>query len=175
LANGSELRGAATSTAERIASPFRVGSLTIDPGRYDFEEGTIQFTGDRSAVVSGGAQFTAGGFWTGRQATASGNVRVRFNAHLAVGATLSRSDIDLPQGTFVGNLAGFRVDWSLTPRSFLNAFVQYNGETDTWLSNVRFNVIHRPLSDIYIVWNETRLPTVTQRALLLKYTHLLAF
>jgi len=58
---------------------------------------------------------------------------------------------------------------------FLNAFVQYNGEADTWLSNVRFNLIHRPLSDIYVVWNETRGPGSTGRALMLKYTHLLAF
>jgi hypothetical protein len=58
---------------------------------------------------------------------------------------------------------------------FLNSFVQYNGEADTWLSNVRYNLIHRPLSDIYIVWNETRGPQLTRRALLLKYTHLLAF
>jgi hypothetical protein len=34
---------------------------------------------------------------------------------------------------------------------------------------------HRPLSDIYVVWNETRLPGDTRRALMLKYTHLIAF
>ena len=73
------------------------------------------------------------------------------------------------------DLLGLRLNWSLTPRMFLNAFVQYNGETDTWISNVRFNLIHRPLSDIYIVWNETRLPGLTRRALLFKYTHLIAF
>jgi len=35
--------------------------------------------------------------------------------------------------------------------------------------------MHRPLSDIYVVWNETRLPGVTQRAFMLKYTHMLSF
>ena len=55
---------------------------------------------------------------------------------------------------------GLRVDWSFTPRMFLNTFVQYNGETDTWLSNVRYNLIHRPLSDIYVVWNETHSPGI---------------
>jgi hypothetical protein len=58
---------------------------------------------------------------------------------------------------------------------FLNAFIQYNGEADLWLSNVRFNLIHRPLSDIYVVWNETRLPGETRRVLMLKYTHLFSF
>ena len=36
-------------------------------------------------------------------------------------------------------------------------------------------VMHRPLSDIYVVWNEARLPTETRRAVMLKYTHLIAF
>ena len=58
---------------------------------------------------------------------------------------------------------------------FLNAFVQYNGETDSWLSNTRFNLIHRPLSDIYVVWNEARTPTETRRAVMTKYTQLIAF
>jgi hypothetical protein len=35
--------------------------------------------------------------------------------------------------------------------------------------------MHRPLSDIYVVWNETRAAGDDRRALLLKYTHLLAF
>ena len=58
---------------------------------------------------------------------------------------------------------------------FLNAFVQYNGETDVWSSNVRYNLIHRPLSDIYVVWNETHSTGISGRALMLKYTHLIAF
>lgn len=58
---------------------------------------------------------------------------------------------------------------------FLNAFVQCNGAADTWISNVRFNLIHRPLSDIYVVWNETRVPGLSSRAILFKYTHLVAF
>jgi hypothetical protein len=58
---------------------------------------------------------------------------------------------------------------------FLNAFVQYNGEADAWISNIRYNFMHRPLSDIYVVWNETRLPGLSRRALMLKYTHQIGF
>ncbi len=126
-------------------------------------------------MLSGTLDLSAGEFWTGHQRQAGGGLRWRLNAHLAVSTTLSRSVISLPEGGFTGELVGLRADWSLTPRMFLNAFVQYNGETGTWLSNVRFNLIHRPLSDIYVVWNETRAPGAAQRALLLKYTHMLTF
>lgn len=93
-----------------------------------------------------------GEFWTGRQRSIGGST----------------------QGEFTAHLLGLRLDWSFTPQMFLNAFVQYHAANDTWLSNVRFNLIHRPLSDVYVVWNETRPAGETRRALFFKYTHLLA-
>ena len=164
------------STYERLDAPFAVGSnLRIEAGEHAFENVEVRYNSNMSAWLSGNVGLETGEYWTGSQRLASGGVRVRFNEHVAASANLTRNLIDLPQGTFAANLARFRLDWSFTPRMFLNAFVQYNGESDSWLSNIRFNLIHRPLSDIYVVWNETRLPSGTRRALMLKYTHLIAF
>jgi hypothetical protein len=58
---------------------------------------------------------------------------------------------------------------------FLNAYVQYNSDTDSWLSNVRFNLIHHPLSDLYVVWNETRGPDTRVDAVIVKFTQMFAF
>jgi hypothetical protein len=175
FADGGELKARITSTFERIASPFGIGDLTVPAGVYRFEEAGAEYQSNKSAALSGSVEASAGEFWTGRQRSLRGGLRVRLNAHVAASATFGRSRVELREGSFTADLVGVRVDWSFTPRMFLNAFVQYNGETDTWLSNVRYNLIHRPLSDIYVVWNETRLPGVRRRALLLKYTHMLAF
>jgi Domain of unknown function (DUF5916)/Carbohydrate family 9 binding domain-like len=174
FADSAELRVWGRHTFERIASPFAIGTLTVPPGQYQFDDGGVEFRSNRSAALSGSAELIAGEFWTGRQRSVSGSVRLRLNAHLALSTSLSRSLITLPDGSFTGDLVGLRADWSVTPRMFLNAFVQYNGETDTWLTNIRYNFIHRPLSDIYLVWNETRSAAITRRALLLKYTYMLA-
>ncbi|MBI4483107.1 MAG: carbohydrate binding family 9 domain-containing protein [Acidobacteria bacterium] len=176
FAGGGQLRAWVNSTFERLDAPFDIGSnLTIAPGVHRFEDVGVEYNSNRSARLSGSIEVGAGEFWTGRQSTVNGSARFRLSAHLAASANVRRSDVNLPQGSFAANLVGLRLDWSFTPRMFLNAFIQYNGETDAWLSNVRFNLIHRPLSDIYVVWNETRFPGVTRRALLLKYTHLIAF
>ena len=176
FADAAELRAWMNSTHERLDAPFGIGPvLTVAPGAYQFEDIGISVESNRSATFSGAVEVSGGEFWTGRQRAVGGNVRYRFSAHLAASASISRSVVDLPAGSFTGDLVGLRLDWSFTPRMFLNAFVQYNGEADTWLSNVRYNLIHRPLSDVYVVWNETRSPGVTRRALLLKYTHLIAF
>jgi hypothetical protein len=60
---------------------------------------------------------------------------------------------------------------------FLNGLIQYNNVTDEWNSNIRFNVIHHPLSDLFIVYNDLRDETglLKNRALIVKYTQLLSF
>jgi hypothetical protein len=174
--DGGTLNARLNSTYERLETPFAVGpGLRIEAGEHAFDSVSIDYRSDQSAMLSGGVGLEAGEYWTGRQRVAEGSLRFRLNEHVAASASLTRNVINLPQGTFAANLARFRLDWSFTPRMFLNAFVQYNGEADSWLSNIRFNLIHRPLSDIYVVWNETRMPGDTQRALMLKYTHLIAF
>jgi hypothetical protein len=66
------------------------------------------------------------------------------------------------------------VNYAFSPRMFLNAFIQYNSDTHKVSSNIRFRFIHRPLSDLFVVYNEQR-DTVTHRddrTLTIKYTHL---
>ncbi len=71
-----------------------------------------------------------------------------------------------------------RLDFSINPRLFFNVFVQYNSNTDKVISNLRFRWIHRPLSDIYIVYaanSDREAGGESSKALLLKYTHALEF
>ena len=46
---------------------------------------------------------------------------------------------------------------------------------DVWLTNIRFNLIHRPLSDIYVVWNDARGTSIQNRAFIVKYSHNIDF
>ena len=57
-----------------------------------------------------------------------------FNAQLS----WDRNDINLPGGSFVANLGHVRVNYSFTPRMFVQALVQYNDGADLWSSNLRF-------------------------------------
>ena len=55
--------------------------------------------------------------------------------------------------------------------------IQYNSRDGFVSSNIRFRWIHSPLSDFYIVYNESRIPEgdVIDRALILKLTYLFNF
>jgi hypothetical protein len=73
---------------------------------------------------------------------------------------------------------GARVLWGFNPRAFFNAFLQYNADTHQVSSNLRFNFIHHPLSDIYVVYNDRRETTggqLLERAFIVKVTNLFTF
>ena len=60
----------------------------------------------------------------------------------------------------------------------LNALLQYNTDAQQWSSNVRFNIIHRPLSDFFLVYNDRRdivAGSLVDRAVIAKVTYLMAF
>ncbi|PYR37697.1 MAG: hypothetical protein DMF93_17490 [Acidobacteria bacterium] len=81
---------------------------------------------------------------------------------------------------FVTNLVTSRVGYAFNTRTFLDTLLQYNTDLRQFSANVRFDLIHRPLSDLFVVYNEQRLtdeptPVNAGRGLIVKYTHMLAF
>jgi hypothetical protein len=81
---------------------------------------------------------------------------------------------------FVTNLVTSRVSYAFNTRTFLDTLLQYNTDLKQFSANVRFDLIHRPLSDLFIVFNDQRLtnqpvPINEGRGLIVKYTHMLSF
>ncbi|MGY8777322.1 MAG: hypothetical protein ACKVIN_04275, partial [Longimicrobiales bacterium] len=74
-----------------------------------------------------------------------------------------------------------RVRYAHNTRTFFMAFVQYNEAAEELIANARFNLVHSPLSDVFLVYTERRsladgvTDTVLERGITLKITKLLAF
>jgi hypothetical protein len=164
-------------STEHLIEPFAIArGVTLPPGSYRFDRMTASYRSDRTRRLSGTLGVTAGEFWSGEMAGTSLAARLRLSARGAVSGTLDRHHAVLPEGRFDTTLAKLRVDWSFSTRAALNALVQYNSARRAWLTNVRFSLMHRPLSDVFVVYTETRpdgAPAV--RSVALKYTHLLSF
>lgn len=164
------------SIYELLDEPFDIHpGIIIPTGKYDFGQFRVGYSSNPSSRLSGAVELGGGSFWTGTGNTVKGSIRVRFDSHIAVSGSYERDSVNLPEGAFVTQLETMNLDWSFSPRMFLNAFLQYSPDRNTWLSNVRFNFIHRPLSDIFVVWNETRGPLLSQRSVVVKYTHMFSF
>jgi len=168
---------------ERIIAPFKVRTdQSFAPGQYGWNEYALELETNHSKKVSASALLTTGGFWSGTQKSMKVGIIYRPSYHLTFDTALQRNDIDLPfpMHAFVTNLVTSRIGYAFSTRTFLDTLLQYNTDLKQMSANVRFDLIHRPLSDLFVVYNEQQLtdqltPVNTGRGLIVKYTHMLAF
>lgn len=177
--NGASIGFDAFRTFDRLVKPFAIRpTISIAPGDYIYLQYTPSVHTSPSKKISAVASYVWGDFWTGRQKSFNGELVFKPNYHLNVDLTYSRNNVKLLNGSFNTNLFGGRFTYGFTPRSFLYAFVQYNADTHQIKSNVRFDIIHHPLSDIYLVYNDTRSSITGQllgREFIIKFTNLFNF
>jgi hypothetical protein len=173
--------GGVNRNREQNVAPFTLNAargVDIAPGVYDFNEYFVLFRSNNAARVSYETRVSTGDFYGGHRNGYTFAPTVRANEHFNASVSLQINDIDLPNASYVSKLIATRLNFSVNTRVFLNALVQYNTDTRRWSSNLRLHVIHRPLSDFYLVYNERRLGTtgdLVDRALIAKLTYLLAF
>jgi hypothetical protein len=160
---------------------FPTATVALAPGDYSWNEWRVLAQSDASRPISGTATVNFGGLWNGTQRTisASATARPTERWRLTVGLQRSSGTLKLPGQSYVSSIVTTRTSYSFTTNMFLDALVQYNRDTRQLNTNVRFNFMHHPLSDLYIVVNEQRFTTdgrgAPGRGVILKFSQMLPF
>ena len=177
-ANGYEVHTGFNITKEGVLAPFDIfPDVTVRAGTYNHTETQLSFQTNQGVPVSFQVQTITGGFFGGDRVQVGPSVSVRVSEAFNAQMSWDRNDIDLPTGDFVTNLARVRVNYSFTPRMFVQALVQYNDRADLWSSNIRFALQSDANTGLFIVYNDTQglgaaRPTGAGRTLTLKYSQL---
>jgi hypothetical protein len=179
LQNSGSINFSVTENFDRLTNRFLIRpDLAIEPGDYKYRDYVAKFTSSQRQKITGGGNVTIGEFWDGHRKSFGGNLGLRPDYHLNATLDYSYNRVNLPGGSFSTSLVGTRVLYGFSPRFFLNAFVQYNADTHLVSSNIRFDFIHHPQSDLYLVYNDSR-NTLTgqfrERAFIVKFTNLFSF
>ena len=64
--------------------------------------------------------------------------------------------MDVTDGSFNADISSLRATYSYSTKLSTNVLVQYNSLEKAFSTNVRFNFIHRPGSDFFVVFTENR-------------------
>ncbi|HXG86945.1 MAG TPA: DUF5916 domain-containing protein [Vicinamibacterales bacterium] len=181
LQNSTFVEVGVNPNVEMIRRPFTINSrrsIQVVPGRYEFYENFVLWRTNGSAPLAFNGRYSIGDFYGGYRRGYELGSTVRVNEHFNVSGNVAFNDISLPQGAFTTTLLSGRVNYFFNTKVFLNALLQYNTDARQWSSNVRLNIIHRPLSDLFLVYNErhdSQSGLVQNRALIAKMTYLIAF
>lgn len=168
---------------ERIATPFRINPAVapIPAGRYGWTEWQLRGSTDLSRPLALDYTFITGGLWDGTQKTVRlvATSRASYRLRLTTGIQRTAARIEPPvNGRFVATVWTMRGNYSFTTNAFLDALSQYDPVSHQLNANIRFNIIHHPLSDLFVVLNEQRFLTIDGpypgRSVIVKFTQMLA-
>ena len=169
---------------ELLVQPFPIATdVTIPVGAYAFRDYFASYSMGAQRRFSGTFSIQRGEFFSGHL-TAVGyrNGRIEITPQLSVEPGIAVNLIDLPAGEFTATLATSRVTYTLTPRAFFSALVQYNNSNDSLSTNLRLRWEYQPGSELFIVYNDQRdtatlrgTPMLQNRAFIVKFTRLFRF
>ena len=182
LENGDLLFALATDNYEFLKEPFDItDDVTIPVGGYSFVNYRAGYSLAQQKIMSGGVAVDFGEFYGGDKTTISYfRGRIGVTPQLTLEPSVSFNWIDLPQGSFTTELVSTRVTYTLTPRMFVAALVQYNSEDNALGSNIRFRWEYQPGSELFVVYTDERdtlnpRPILQNRAFVVKLTRLFRF
>jgi hypothetical protein len=152
-------------------------SVEVPAGRYRGDHiGWFGSTSSSRAVYLG-IDGVISRFHGGTLVSAGGSLTANPSPQLSLALGFTRNRVDLPGGQLDANITSLRATHSFSTRLSTNVLVQYNSLDRALATNVRFNYIHRPGSDLFIVFTEGRGGDVgawnlDARGLVMKVTYL---
>ena len=107
--------------------------------------------------------------------------RLNLTPQLSIEPSVSVNWVDLVEGSFTARLVGSRVTYTMTPKMFVSALLQYNAANDALAANVRLRWEYQPGSELFVVLNEQRdtlvspVRALANRSLIVKINRLFRF
>ena len=166
-----------------ITAPLRLASNVrpIAPGDYAWNEWQLRFSSDpsRAAVVLLHRHRRRALERPAAHGDDRPDVAPDLPAPRDLGLKRTSADLDAPGTDFVTAVWTARANYSFSTNMFVDSLLQYDQDRDRFNANLRFNFIHRPLSDLFVVFNEQRItndPAIAPgRGHVVKFTRMMAF
>ena len=179
--NGDFFNSEVTSAFEAIVEPFEVarGVFRCRPASTGSRRARCRTRWACSAGSAAASPLGYGGFYDGTLTEVTWRGRVEFTPQLYAEPTLSWNRIEAPYGNGNANLAATRLTYTVTPRMFVAALVQYTSLTASMSTNLRFRWEYQPGSELFVVYSDGRttdgpaaIPSMQSRSFVVKVTKL---
>jgi hypothetical protein len=156
------------------------GKLPVPPGEYDATTRSLRMnTGPHRPVVFSGSLRSAE-FYGGTLRAGGGTLTAAPTPRISAELGFNRSRVEVPSGAFTADLLSLRAGYAFSTRLNTSLLVQHNSLDGFISTNLRVNFIHRPGSDLFLVFTEEREEDgrdwrATDRGMVVKLTYLRRF
>lgn len=183
LENSDQFLFEASHNYEFLADPFDIATDVVIPGAgYTFTDTRASYAFGAQRPVSGTFSASHGGFFGGtKTAVGFSRGRIGLSPQLSVEPSVELNRVDVPSGRFTTALVTSRATFTLNPRAFLSALLQYNSSVASLSTNIRLRWEYQPGSELFVVYTDLRdtlgphFPELENRAVVVKVNRLFRF
>ena len=143
---------------------------------YTYSKFDFSYQSDRRKAFSFSARTDLGEFFNGYRYALASDFRLRLQPYFTASFRSSVNYIDLPDPYPTETIwfIGPKFEFTFTKNLFWSTFIQYNSQDEDFSINSRLQWRFRPLSDLYVVYNDNYKTTPFSpgtRALIVKFTY----
>jgi hypothetical protein len=175
-----------TNDSDRPDEPFQLVRTTIPVGTYSYTHPKFYVNTTPARKLSQQFSWEPGGFYGGTKSSFVGRILYKIKPQLQITYNFQRDHIEVPfaNGTFSTRLDGVSLFIAAGRHFYSNSLIQYDNVSRQVQANIRVRWIHRPGSDLYLVYNtahklldplEPRRVTDDTKAGVIKLTYLIGF
>ena len=129
---------------------------TVPPGRYSFAYFTCEYQSSPAKKLSSVLSLTTGKFYDGWRFSFYAEPQYKLGTDFDLGLTYYLDYVNFPERDmgFTNHILGVRGLMTLTTKTSLASFIQYNTAINKVIANVRFRYNPREGNDFWIVYDE---------------------
>jgi hypothetical protein len=172
----------ASDSYEFLPEPFEISSrITLPVAGYGFRDVRLSYQLGPQRPISGNFAVQTGSFFSGSRDEVSYRGRLEITPQLTIEPGITFNWVELDEGSFNTRLVSTRLSYTIDPRSFVAAFLQYNSTSNSLSSNIRFRWEYQPGSELFVVYSDQRdtrtsgYPGLENRSFVVKLTRLFRF
>ena len=183
LENSDQFLVETSQNYEFLADPFDIAAGVVIPvAGYTFTDTRASYSFGAQREISGTLSVSHGSFFGGTRTSAGfSRGRVGLSPQLSVEPSVEINRVDVPAGRFTTALVTSRATFTLNPRAFVSALLQYNSSAESLSTNIRLRWEYQPGSELFVVYTDLRdtlgphFPELENRALVVKVNRLFRF
>ena len=154
-------------------------SIRVPAGSYGFSHLRTALSLGQQHRLSGVAAVDAGEFYDGTKQTFTLNARYGFTRQLGVEPNVSLNWVERAGASALIRATGARMTFTVTPRMFVSALIQYGSSTHSLSTNFRFRWEYQPGSELFVVYTDGHdttavlgVPSLQNRGIVIKANRL---
>ena len=151
--NGAMLFSGITRTDEVIKTPFSLYGAEVPADEYVFNNLSLYYRGDRTKFITFNGNASIGDYFHGTRNSVGLSASIKRGYRFIVDIGMNKNVVKFPDATVNADVYTLKIKYNHSVKLLNKLYFQYNKADEILVTNFRMNLIHAPLSDLFLVYS----------------------